>query len=99
MNVNCPAATAGAPMPVELDVTTAGVGFAMTGPSGPLTYGLFADNTYATEFTEGTHIPYDVTNALGAGLGDDITIYGLIDAGQNVSAGLYSQQVLVTLTY
>lgn len=69
----------------------------MTGGGGALSYALFRDpaRTLNWGVTAGT----DTVAGTGSGAGQAVTVYGQIDAGQGVAAGVYSDTIIATVTY
>jgi spore coat protein U-like protein len=64
---------------------------------GTLNYALFRDSARANNWgsTSGT----DTQAGTGSGLVQNLTVYGRIASGQTPLAGIYTDTVLVTLTY
>ena len=70
----------------------------MTGPAGALlAYSLFSDAGRTVNW--GVTIGTDTVALVGNGLGQTLTAYGQIPAGQFFAPGLYSDTVTVTVTY
>ncbi len=61
-----------------------------------LTYGLFQDVAYATSWGNTAGTGKVISEAILAQL---ITVYGKIDPGQNVSTGIYTYSVVLTITF
>lgn len=62
-----------------------------------LTYKLFSESTRTTVWGDTT--PTGLAAATGTGSLTTLTVYGAIDAGQNVPAGNYTDTVLATITF
>jgi spore coat protein U-like protein len=69
----------------------------MTAGSNTLTYNLYQDSGYSTQW--GTTIGTNTQTGTGSGLAQTITVYGSITALQSVPAGSYTDSITVTLTY
>jgi len=70
----------------------------MTGPAGALlAYSLFSDSGRTLNW--GVTIGTDTVAVVGNGLGQPVTVYGQIPAGQYFAPGLYSDTITVTVTY
>jgi spore coat protein U-like protein len=70
----------------------------MTGPGGALlTYSLFSDTGRTINW--GMTVGTDTVAMVGNGLGQPVTVYGQIPAGQYFAPGLYSDTIAVTVTY
>ena len=61
-----------------------------------LTYALFQDAGRTTEWGSGagTEVSY-----VGSGMTENLTVYGRVHGGQNVSSGAYLDTVTVTVTF
>lgn len=98
LTVTCTTAT---PFNVGLDAgTTAGATVTnrrMTNGSSFLDYKLTSDAAHNVNI--GNTIGTDTLAGTGTGLPQILTVYGLVAAGQNVSAGLYTDTVTATITY
>lgn len=70
----------------------------MTGPAGALlSYSLFSDSGRTVNW--GVTINTDTVAMVANGLGQTLTVYGQIPAGQYFAPGTYSDTVTVTVTY
>ena len=70
----------------------------MTGPGGALlAYSLFSDAGHTINW--GVTVGTDTVHMVGNGLGQPVTVYGQIPAGQYFAPGLYSDTITVTVTY
>jgi spore coat protein U-like protein len=73
------------------------------GPGNYLGYNLYTTGAYATVFgdgTSGTQTVTRFTSAIGGGqFRATAQVFGRLPAGQNAAAGLYSDTILVTVTY
>lgn len=58
-----------------------------------LSYNLYTDNSCATIWE------YHTVNGTGTGSDQNYSIYGRIQAGQNVPVGSYSDNIIVTIDY
>lgn len=76
-------------------VTTRAMTFATT---NTLTYGLYQNASYTTNWgnTPGTDTP---TSATGTGIGQTLTVYGRILAGQFPTPGAYTDTITATVNY
>jgi spore coat protein U-like protein len=70
----------------------------MTGSGSRLDYNLFTDTQHLTVWGDGTSGSVTVSGT-GTGSNTTYTVYGLIPAQQNVTAGNYSDTITVTVTY
>jgi len=61
-----------------------------------LSYNLYSENTHTDVW--GNDATSDVENT-GTGANQDITVYGLVPAGQNVPTGNYADTVVATITF
>lgn len=68
----------------------------MMNGSQELDYNLFTDPQRLTVWGDGTS---GTTTVSATGTGGSYTVYGMIPALQNVSAGSYSDTITVTVTY
>ncbi len=93
--------TTASPFNVGLDAgTTTGstvTNRRMTNGSSFLNYKLTSDAAHNVNI--GTTIGTDTLTGTGTGLAQILTVYGIVAAGQNVSAGIYSDLVTATITY
>lgn len=66
-----------------------------------LRYNLYTDAAYTTPWGDGTGGSTRVTRNFGGLLlvTDTVSVYGRIQAGQNVAAGIFSDLIIVTVTY
>lgn len=64
-----------------------------------LPYALFVDSARVTLWGNPFTTTYRFVTHVGNGTARDHPVYGRIDAGQFVSAGLYADTVIATLTY
>ncbi len=64
----------------------------MTSGANSLNYGLYTDNTYATNFAT-------LASVNGNGAAQVTTVYGQVPAGQYVSVGSYADTITATVTY
>jgi len=70
----------------------------MTGPSGGgLAYGLFTANTYTNNW--GSSVGVDTKAGTGTGSPQAVTVYGQVNANQQVNPGSYSDTIIATITY
>jgi len=70
----------------------------MTGPAGALlAYQLFSDTGRTVNW--GQTIGTDTVAMTANGLGQTLTVYGQIPAGQYFAPGVYSDTITVTVTY
>ena len=73
---------------------------AMTGPSSAtLSYGLFQDATYATNWGDTIGTGGDTESGTGNGSAQALTVYGQIPAGQYPAPGTYTDTITATVTY
>jgi spore coat protein U-like protein len=71
---------------------------AMTGPSATLlNYGLFQDSAHSVNW--GDTVGTDTVAGTGNGLGQSLTVYGQVPAGQFVESGAYTDTITATVTY
>ena len=70
----------------------------MTGPAGALlAYSLFSDTARTVNW--GLTIGTDTVAMVANGLGQTLTVYGQIPAGQFFAPGAYTDTITVTVTY
>ena len=70
----------------------------MTNGTDTLTYNLFLDATRLIVWGDDSGLTQDVTGvSLGAPI--DYTVYGRLNAGQDVSTGAYSDTITATITF
>lgn len=70
----------------------------MTGPSGgTLAYSLFSDGTYTSNW--GDSVGIDTRAGIGTGNPQAVTVYGQVNANQQVNPGAYSDTIIATITY
>lgn len=70
----------------------------MTGPaSALLNYDLYSDSARTVNW--GNIVHTDTVEMTGNGLGQTLTVYGQIPAGQYFAPGLYSDTITATVTY
>ena len=70
----------------------------MTGPGGALlAYSLFSDSARTVNW--GMTVGTDTVAMVGSGLGQTVTAYGQIPAGQFFAPGTYADTITVTVTY
>jgi spore coat protein U-like protein len=60
-----------------------------------LNYSLFSDPGRLTVWNDSVN----PVSATGTGAAQNLTVYGRVDAGQNVSAGTYTDTVIATVTF
>lgn len=98
IGVNC---SSGSVFEVALDTGVNGgdyTGRLMTNGVDTLTYNLFIDPTRLTVWGDDSGLTEDVTGlSLGAPL--NYTVYGRLNAGQDVSTGAYSDTITATITF
>ena len=68
----------------------------MSGPGHVLRYNLYLDVPRVTVWGDGSSATAVVSGSATPG---NHTVYGRIPAGQNVGAGAYADNIIVTLTY
>lgn len=73
----------------------------LVGGTETLSYNLYTSSTYATVWGDGNGGTGSVSGDGGTGKtsGTPTTIYGRIPAGQDVSAGSYSDSLTITITF
>ena len=73
----------------------------LVGGTEKLSYNLYTSSAYTTVWGDGTGSTSTVagTGSTGASGGTTVTIYGRIPAGQDVSAGSYSDSLTLTITF
>lgn len=97
-----PICTNGTPYTIGLDKGTTGTTVTTRqmqgGGGGVLNYGLYQDSSHAINWgnTPGTDTPASVN---GNGIGQPVTVYGRIPAGQAPTPGAYSDTITVTVNY
>ena len=70
----------------------------MTGPAGALlAYSLFSDTGRTVNW--GNTVSTDTVAMVATGLGQTLTVYGQIPAGQFFAPGAYTDTITVTVTY
>jgi spore coat protein U-like protein len=71
----------------------------MAGPSGQfLGYELYSDSGRSVFWGDGTTLGNRVSGT-GSGVSQNLTVYGRIPAGQNITPGSYTDTVVVTVEY
>ena len=70
----------------------------MTGPAGALlSYSLYRDNAHSLNW--GNTVGTDTLHSTGTGAALQYTVYGQVAAKQYVTAGLYTDTIVATVTY
>lgn len=73
----------------------------LVGGAGTLAYNLYTDATHGTVWGDGSGAT--LSQSFDSGLlhlgSYDFTVFGAVPAGQFVSAGVYSDTIIVTVTY
>ncbi len=70
----------------------------MTGPASALLgYKLFSNSAYTINW--GNTVGTDTVAGKGTGIGQSLTVYGQIPAGQSASLGTYTDTITATITY
>lgn len=106
LTVTCGALVLGGLIAYDIDLSTGSSGsFSsrnMSNGSHNLTYNLYTDSNRTTIWGDGTSSTSIVSDSYTLSLvstNRDYTIYGRIDASQNVSAGNYSDTITATVTF
>ena len=70
----------------------------MVGPGGALlSYELDSDAAHTINW--GNIVDVDAVEGIGSGLGQALTVYGQVHAGQYFAPGIYSDTITATVTY
>ncbi len=98
LQVDC---SIGAGFEVALDEGSKGGDFSarlMSNGTDTLTYNLFVDALHLIVWGDDSGLTEDVSGiSLGSPI--DYTVYGVVDAGQDVSTGGYTDEVTATITF